>query len=156
MSAQKYAKYIISEDFMPPPPPAVQARQQAQRAAGNWVEGFHMLSLSDKVAAGAMYFDCVWLWNKHGAGPVQTEIAHSHDFDEILGFIGSNRDNPRDLNAEIEFWLEDERYVITKSSLIWVPRGMKHLPLNFLRIDSPILFFTGGNGTAYTRASGNE
>ena len=156
MSQLKYAKYVISEDLAQPPPAGAAERMKAQRASGSFLEATHMLSLNDKIAEGAFYFDCVWLWDKHGTEPVQSEIAHAHDFDEILGFMGSRRENPKDLNGEIEFWLEDEKYVITKSSLIFVPRGMKHLPLLFRRIGSPILFFTGGNGTSYTRTSGNE
>jgi hypothetical protein len=96
------------------------------------------------------------MWQKYGNQGVQTEIAHTHDFDEVLGFIGSNRETPRKLNSKIEFWLEDEQYIIDYSCLIFVPRGMKHLPLIFHRIDSPIFFFTAGNGTSYTRSSGKE
>jgi len=33
---------------------------------------------------------------------------------------------------------------------------MKHLPLYFRRVGSPVLFFTVGNGTSYTRVTGNE
>jgi hypothetical protein len=40
--------------------------------------------------------------------------------------------------------------------LIFIPRNMKHLPLIFRRIDSPIFFFTMGNGKTYTRTSGIE
>jgi hypothetical protein len=156
MAQLKYAKYIVTEDFLPPLPPGFIKRMEEQRKAGNYLEATHMLTLNDSVVEGAFYFDCVWLWDKHGSEAVQTEIAHTHDFDEILGFIGSRRENPRDLNAEIEFWLEDEKYIITKSSLIFVPRGVKHLPLFFQRIDSPVLFFTGGNAPSYGRTSGNE
>ena len=84
------------------------------------------------------------------------EIAHTHDFDETLGFVGTVPGNPRELGGEIEFWLEDEKFVLTRSCLIYVPRGMKHLPLYIRRIDSPIFFWTAGNGTEYTRTSGNE
>ena len=92
----------------------------------------------------------------HGTRGVQVEIQHSHDFDEILGFFGSNKENPRELDAEIELWLEDEKYIIDKTALVFVPRGMNHLPLYFRRIGSPVLFFTVGNGTSYTRLTGKE
>jgi len=156
MAQLKYAKYIITENLAQPPPAGFLKRMQEQRKAGNYFESTHMLSLNDSIVEGAFYFDCVWLWNKHGAEAVQMEIGHTHDFDEILGFIGSRKENPRDLNAEIELWLEDEQYIITESSLIFVPRGMKHLPLLFRRIDSPVFFFTGGNAASYRRTSGNE
>ena len=87
---------------------------------------------------------------------MKTEIAHSHDFDEVLGFIGTVRSDPYDLGGEIEFWLDDEQYIFNKTCLIFVPRGLKHLPLIFRRVDSPIFFFTEGNGTTYTRSSEKE
>jgi hypothetical protein len=108
------------------------------------------------IAGGALYYDAVWMTGLHGKEGFQVEVQHSHDFDEILGFFGSNKDNYRDLNSEIELWLEDEQYFITKSALIFVPKGMKHLPLYFRKVGSPVLFFTAGNGTSYTRSTGNE
>ena len=55
--------------------------------------------------------------------------------------------NVFDLGGEIEFWLEDEKYLLTRSCLIFVPAGMKHCPIKFIRIDRPIFHFlmvTGG------------
>ncbi|GAH85868.1 unnamed protein product, partial [marine sediment metagenome] len=34
--------------------------------------------------------------------------SHTHDTDEIIGFFGSNPQDPYDLGGEIEIWLEDE------------------------------------------------
>ena len=75
---------------------------------------------------------------------------------KYLGSWAAGGRTPRTLNAEIEFWLGDEKYIITKSCLIFAPRNIPHCPLIFHRIDSPVLFFTVGNGTSYTRASGSE
>jgi hypothetical protein len=157
MAEKKYAKYIITENIRTAePPPEMMKRMEAQRKAGNYTESTHLYNLNDKIIPGAMYVDCHWLWKKHGTSGLETEIAHSHDFDEVLGFIGSNRENPRKLDGVIEFWLEDEQYIIDYSCLIFVPRGLKHLPLVFRRIDSPVFFFTAGNSTTYTRSTGNE
>jgi hypothetical protein len=92
----------------------------------------------------------------HGNDGFQLEVQHSHDFDEILGFFSSKQDDLRDLDGEIELWIEDEQYFITKSALVFIPKGIQHLPLYFRRIGSPLLFFTVGNGTAYSRATGQE
>jgi hypothetical protein len=155
---RKYAHLIVDEDIRPeqPAPEGFLKRMQAQREAGNYLDSFHLLGLNDRIAAGALYFDAVWMTGLHGKDGFQVEIQHSHDFDEILGFFGSNKENYRELNSEIELWLEDEQYFITRSSLIFVPRGMNHLPLYFRRVDSPVLFFTVGNGTSYSRVSGQE
>jgi hypothetical protein len=158
MPERKYAKYIITEypKATVAPPADFVKRVEEQRKAGNYWDDTGLFGLNDKIAKGAFYVDCHWMWQKYGTGGIQTEIAHTHDFDEVLGFIGSNRENPRKLNSKIELWLEDEQYIIDYSCLIFIPRGMKHLPLIFHRIDSPIFFFTAGNGTTYTRSSGQE
>jgi hypothetical protein len=156
MPELKYAKYIITEDLARTPPAGFLKRREEQRQAGNYLVATRMLSLNDAIVKGGLYCDTVWLWDKKGTRGVETEIAHSHDFDEILGFLGSRRENPRELNAEIEFWLGDEKYIITKSCLIFAPRRISHCPLIFHWIKSPVLFFTVGNGTSYSRATGSE
>jgi len=154
MAERKYEKYIITSPK--PLNPQYVKKKEEQRKSGSYTETTRMFSLDDTIAKGAFYTDCVWVWSKKGPEGVKTEIAHTHDFDEVLGFIGTVRQNPFELGGEIEFWLEDEQYIFTKSCLIFVPRGLRHLPLIFRRVDSPIFFFTEGNGTAYTRSSGQE
>ena len=158
MPEKKYEHLIVTEDIRPsqPPPEGFLRRMHQQREAGNYLDSFHLMSLNDTIAKGALYFDAVWMTDLHGTDGVQVEIQHSHDFDEILGFFGSDKNDPRDLNAEIELWLEDEQYRITRTALVFVPAGMNHLPLYFRRINSPVLFFTAGNGTSYSRTSGHE
>ena len=69
---------------------------------------------------------------------------HSHPFHELFCYFGTNTDDPSDLGGEIEFWLEDEQYILTKSCIIFVPKGMKHCPLITRRVDRPI-FHLGGS-----------
>jgi hypothetical protein len=158
MPDKKYAHLIVTRDIRPsgPPPGGFLKRMQTQKGAGDYLDSFHLLSLNDSIANGALYYDAVWMVDLHGPHGVQVEIQHSHDFDEILGFFGSSKGNPRELNAEIELWLEEEQCIIDKTALIFIPRGMKHLPLYFRRIGSPVLFFTVGNGISYTRLTGKE
>ncbi len=76
------------------------------------------------------------------------------DADQILIFKGTNLNDLDDFDAEIEFSLgvgdEQEKYIITSPTMIFVPRGTAHTPLNFKRIGMPVMFcnFTFGN---YTR-----
>jgi hypothetical protein len=158
MPEKKYAKYVITEDIRPTqsPPPRFLKRMEDQRKAGNYTDSAHVLSLNNAVARGALYFDAVWMVAKHGTPPTNIEIAHSHDFDEILGFFGNYRGNALELGGEVEIWLENEQYILTRSTVVFAPRGLVHGPISFRRIDRPILFFTSSNGTTYTRATGKE
>jgi len=92
--------------------------------------------------------------------PPATEMpqdhSHSHDTDEIIGFFGSDPQDPYDLGGEVEFWLEDEQHMITRSSLIFVPRGMKHCPLLIRRVDRPIFHFSTVTGGQYDFIEGQK
>ena len=77
--------------------------------------------------------------------------AHTHNWDEIIGFFGSNPDDPRDLCGEIELWMGGEQHVMTNSFITFVPAGMEHCPLRINRVDRPIFHITTGPGGMYTK-----
>jgi mannose-6-phosphate isomerase-like protein (cupin superfamily) len=141
---KKYAKYIITEDIRSstPPPAGFVKRLEDQRKAGNYTTGAHVLSLNDAIVKGAFHFDAVWMVDKHGVPPTNIEIAHSHDFDEIIGFFGGYAGDAHDLGGEVEIWLEGEKHLITQSALVFTPAGMNHCPLNLNRVDRPIFHFS--------------
>jgi len=58
----------------------------------------------------------------------------------VLGFLGGDPDSPRELNCEVEIWLANEKYNITKSCFIYCSAGLKHCPLRVVRVDKPMLF----------------
>jgi hypothetical protein len=68
--------------------------------------------------------------------------AHSHDFDQFYLICGADFANPWDFHAEIEFCLgkEEELHIITAPTAVHVPKGMIHGPMNFKKIEKPILF----------------
>jgi mannose-6-phosphate isomerase-like protein (cupin superfamily) len=148
-SGTKYDKYIFY-DVKPVPAEMAAKMKEIQRKSQSTVEGTRVVDLDSTRADGAPYMDFVWLWQ--GSAKGYTEEEHSHNFDEAIGFIGSKGEkNPRDLGGEMEVWLGGEKYLINKSCLIFVPKGLKHCPIRFNRVDSPILFFTFGLATAYSR-----
>jgi hypothetical protein len=141
MTENKYEKHIVT-DFRPGLDlPAFRGKP------GEPNERSHlMMWLGEGSVPGSPYTEAVWLWPK-AADPKGGFPQHVHDYDEVIGFFGSDTGKVLDLGGEIEFWLEDEKYLLTKSCLIFVPKGMKHCPIVFRRIDRPIfhfLFVTGG------------
>jgi quercetin dioxygenase-like cupin family protein len=150
----KYGKYLIfdAKPFEIPPEAAAKMKE-AQKKEPSTVEATRLVSLDGTRLEGAPYADFVWLWKGSSKGYVEEE--HVHDFDEYIGFIGTRgQQDPHGLGGEIEFWLSGEKYLLTKSCLIFVPKGLKHCPIRFNRIDSPIIFFTGsfgGKEAKYTR-----
>jgi hypothetical protein len=67
---------------------------------------------------------------------------HAHDFEQFYFFFNGNLDNYREFDAEVEFSLgeECEMHLINRPTAVHVPIGMIHGPMNFKRIDKPIIF----------------
>ncbi len=151
-SERNYAKYI-SYDVNPSKvsPEAVNKEMLENKKIGSTVKGTRLVDL-DKVP-GAFYADFGWLWS--GSAKGYSVMKHSNDFDEVIGFIGTKEGlgDPRELGGEMEVWLGGEKHLITKSCLIFVPKGLKRCPLRFNRIDAPILFFSVGMTDTYSSTS---
>ena len=110
--------------------------------------------MDNEVLPGAFYLETVWAYPRSSNEPVNKypqTIAepHTHDFDEVLCFFGTSLDDPHDLGAEVEFWLGDEKHIITKSASIFIPKGLKHCPLVYRKVEKPIFIFSSGPGSMY-------
>ncbi len=113
-------------------------------------EGFLTLILwiDGQKLTGAPYMEACWFHTTNDTGPE----SHLHDnLDELIGFIGTDPDNPGELHAEVRFFIEDQEVVITKSCIVYVPRGVMHSPILVPKLDRPIIHFSGGNGGNYYR-----
>ena len=76
---------------------------------------------------------------------------HDHTFDEFLFLIPADYRNWPDLGGEVEIWLDDEKHMITKSSAVWIPKGLMHCPVYFRRVDRPIVYFSTAPSTDYSK-----
>jgi hypothetical protein len=140
MMDRKYEKYILTELKVPKD---LQYRQEqySKRAT-------RILWLEDEIMEGASSVILSWYWK---ATEKEGTPSHVHDYDEILGFIGSDPKNPHDLGGEVEYWMEDEKYILKKSCLIWTPKGLRHCPLKVTRVDKPILFLAISMAKKYVK-----
>jgi hypothetical protein len=139
MAELKYQKYILTDLKIPEELKKTEA-EYARRAT-------RILWLDNDVIEGAFNVNCSWYWK---ATETEGTSAHRHDFDEVIAFFGSDPQNPRDLGGEIEFWMEDEKYILTKSCLVFAPKGLRHCPLRVRKVDRPIFHFTVGTGGKYS------
>lgn len=140
MAHLKNQKYIVTELKMP---------EEKQKIAAEYAKyATRILWLDNAVVKGAFHINVSWYLK-----PTDTteSVPHQHDTDEIIGFFGNDPKNPYDLGGEIEIWLEDEKYTLTRSFLIFVPAGMKHCPLKLKRVDRPIFHFTTVTGGKYIK-----
>ena len=98
--------------------------------------GFSFLAHDGELDADcSMGYHCI-------SKPMSFDEAHAHDFTEFLCFIGGNPVDITDFGAEIEVTLgeEGEVHKITTPAVISIPAGLKHCPLNFKKVDKPIVF----------------
>jgi uncharacterized RmlC-like cupin family protein len=68
------------------------------------------------------------------------EPVHKHTFTEFFYFFGSNPLNMKEFDAQVEFSFGEERekHIITGPTIIAIPPGVYHCPLNFVKIGQPI------------------
>jgi len=131
MPKSKYSKYVVTELKMP------EDKKKIASAYSKYAT--RVLWMDKDVVPGAFHINVSWYLK---AAATLENVPHTHDHDEIIGFFGNDASNPYDLGGEVEIWLEDEKQIITKSCMLFIPAGMTHCPLIARRVDRPIFHFT--------------
>lgn len=80
---------------------------------------------------------------------VTMATPHKHDWDEMIGFYGYNYDDIHSLGGEIEFTIDGETHIITKSFTSYIPAGIEHGPLIIRNVQYPIVYFVAGPTDKY-------
>ncbi len=154
MKETKYGRYIVTQLKTGLELPPFRHGEVIGGAAPGKPGREHVLWVDEEIVPGAFYSEYVWHFpgrqerttgqlDKRGPEP------HVHPFDEVIAFVGTNQEDIFDLGGEIELWLEDRPFVMTRSFLVYVPAGMKHCPLKIRRIDKPIFQYVLGSGPRY-------
>lgn len=131
-SGNAVVKYAPVDGFLPPAPEGFLTRLI-------WLDGAKL--------SGAPYMEAVWFHTANDTGPE----THAHEFDELIGFIGSDPEEPDELHGELTLLLDGETVGFTKSCVVYIPRGVPHSPILVPRLDRSIIHFSGGNGGDYAR-----
>lgn len=150
MERAKYGKYVITET--PPHPDHPETRNIGSNLP--WVDSLVIVNELNGTVEGAYYLEtCMML----RAGAIESlTVPHSHSFDEYVLFIGTNPEDQFDLGGEAEFWLGDEKYLITRTCAVFVPAGIPHCPLVIHRVDKPFIFITTGPSLDYECEEGEK
>lgn len=92
-------------------------------------------------------------WRFQIPEPDPVEWTHTHDFDEVLCFMGTNPEKPHDLGAEIEFQIGDEKHTFTTTTTIFIPKGLEHCPFVHKRVDRPFILIAFSLSGKYPTAA---
>lgn len=152
MPRTEYGHLIVTELKHPSSEPAW--NPPVSEAGGG--KGGRILYLDSRLVPGAFYMETVWVMPRPRLSAEGYEEAkkrspgpHAHEYDEVIAFFGSDPVDPHDLGAEVELWLGDEQHIINKTSLVFIPAGLKHAPLVFLEVKRPVFHYTTGPGKMY-------
>ena len=135
-SGGEFARYFIQELQEPASLAAPsEFRTLYQKFAKRilWIDG--------DVCPGAFQMNTAWYFDVPERDPIFTEHVHE-DTKELIGFIGTDMDDPYDLGGAIEFSMGGEPHLLTRSTLIFVPAGIKHNPMRILEVRRPIFHFS--------------
>jgi hypothetical protein len=99
-----------------------------------------ILWIDSNVCEGAFQMNTAWYFAPAPRDPIFLE--HVHDYDELIGFYGSNPSDMYDLGGIIEFSINGETHRLTKSTMIWCPAGAVHNPMRILEVNKPIFHFS--------------
>lgn len=130
MAESRHSKYIVTELKTPDFPAEYIARYKEFATRILWMDS--------NVVEGAFQMNCSWYRRPSRYAPE----PHTHDCDEILGFFGSDPEDPYTLHGEVEFWIEDEKFLLDQTCMIFIPAGLRHCPLIIQRVDKPIFHFS--------------
>ena len=136
----EYSKYIVQELKAP-------FSDEINAAYSRFAT--RILWIDEDVVPGAFQMNVSWYREpaRHAPEP------HTHEDDEIIGFFGGNASDPYNLNGEVEMWMGDQKNMLTRSTLLFAPSGMKHCPLIIHRADRPIFHFSIVTGGTYRTIS---
>jgi hypothetical protein len=103
----------------------------------------------DSFGEGHFSIDCGYIKSPH----VMIPKPHRHKFAQYVCFFSANPDEETDFDAEIEMSLgeEQEKQIITKPTVAFIPAGLPHGPLNFVKINRPVLFVDIALTSKYSR-----
>ena len=129
MTTSKYEKYFITDCVHPKP-------EKFGPAASDTftIEGALKKFPESKMTGSGQFFIKPF---------TMVTTTHLHDFDEWLIFMGSNFMDISEFDAVIELYMgeEGEKCLITKPTVVYIPKGLVHCPLNFAVINKPVFFF---------------
>jgi hypothetical protein len=95
--------------------------------------------MSNELVPGSnVYIEWGWIWEMPEPNPHIFEHSHNK-YNEIVLHIGADPFNPEYLGADIEFVVGNDKLTIDKSSALFVPKGVKHGPLTWRKLEKPHL-----------------
>jgi hypothetical protein len=131
MAARKYEKYLLSNPLI----------------KGDDVK-YRIVFQGSQTGFGGLMKDYWLRWNCI-TKPRSMMVPHTHDFDEIFHFFGADASDISDFQAVVDFHMDGEIYTFDKPTIVYVPKGLVHAPINIKVVKKPIIFMNVANAPSF-------
>ena len=91
---------------------------------------------------GCDYKGCIFQYAGWFVKPLEWNGFVKHHSDKLIMLIGSDYNDPENLNAEIELWIENDKLVLTQTSIVFVPAGAAYGRLKIRHLKKPVFHYT--------------
>ena len=125
----KYAQYFLQTLHNPPMDAEFKKIYEKFAHRILWIDG--------GLVPGAFQMNTAWYCKVPERDPIFTEHMHE-DTNELVCFFSSDEQNPYDLGGEIEYSIEGEPHLLTKTTMIYIRAGLRHNPMRILKVTRPI------------------
>lgn len=124
MPKTKYGKYLSAEVI----------KEDPKHPGANVTSTRHL----ENFGGGHLSIDSMFITRPH----LMISQPHKHEFSQYLSFFSANPNDAKDFDAEIEITLgeEQEKHIIKSPTAAYIPAGLMHGPINFAKINKPVLF----------------
>ena len=142
MTESQYEKYVVRK----PIPPDLNINWG--RADLGIILPYFFLRPEGPLQEADSLLEHAWITEDCAFGVTEEKPPHKHNCDEIFLFLGTTPKDSDDLGAEVEFWLGEgeatEKIKFDTSSVIFVPKGLLHLPFFCRNVRKPLLHMVIG------------
>ena len=128
MADTKYGKYFVSD-----PKLVDELSGHSKEAKREGMTPAQVFLDNDLVPGCPVWFDVVWVYDN--VLPAPWVLPHKHDVDEVLVCLATNKEHDLGGVVEIAMGDEGEIHTITRSTAIFIPKGLTHCPLTYKSVD---------------------
>jgi hypothetical protein len=105
---------------------------------------------ADTVPGAEFYSEAGWIVpGDTSPDGIRLVDSHTHTFSELISLCGFDYDDIRDLGAEVEFTVDNETHLITRSFAAFIPAGVQHGPLIVRKVRKPVFHMTAADTGTY-------
>ena len=126
MAQDNYKKYMVRHPL----------RESGENIKGRSAPVMTYMS-NDLVAGCNNYIDVSWIYGIPEPNPHINE--HTHNYDRIVFYIGSDPFNMEDLGGKIEYYLGGQPIKLDTTSALYIKKGVKHGPVIWKSFSRPHL-----------------